>query len=79
MRIYTAGPRSRSMSAMEYHAGPSTVSPTPEVIATCDPFQHAAIGMAFVTVDGRFLRVNPALCDLLGRDSDTLLRAHAPR
>ena len=46
---------------------------TPEVISTCDPFQDAAIGMAFVTLDGRFLRVNPALCDLLGRDGDTLL------
>ena len=49
------------------------MSSTPEMISTCDPFLDAAIGMAFVTVDGRFLRVNPALCDLLGRDGDTLL------
>ncbi len=61
------------MSDMETHAESSTVSPTPEVISTCDPFQDAAIGMAFVTLDGRFLPVPHALCDLLGRDGDTLL------
>src|SRR5688500_15870300 len=30
-------------------------------------FDQAAIGMALVGLDGRFLRVNRALCDLLGR------------
>lgn len=29
-------------------------------------FHHAAIGMALVSLDGRFLRVNPSLCRLLG-------------
>jgi len=32
---------------MDTHTEPSTVSPTPEVISTCDPFQDAAIGMEF--------------------------------
>ena len=30
-------------------------------------FDQAAIGMALVGLDGRFLRVNRALCELLGR------------
>lgn len=29
-------------------------------------FHHAAIGMALVSLDGRFMRVNPSLCRLLG-------------
>ena len=37
-------------------------------------FTAAPIGMALVSVDGRFLRVNGALCKLLGRDEDSLLR-----
>jgi len=43
-----------------------------------DRFQHAffaaVIGMAIVTVDGNFLQVNPALCDLIGYGEDDLLR-----
>jgi diguanylate cyclase (GGDEF)-like protein/PAS domain S-box-containing protein len=35
----------------------------------------AAIGMAIVAPDGGFLRVNPALCDLLGRDEQALMRS----
>ncbi len=33
---------------------------------------HAPIGMALVGLDGRFLRVNRALCDLLGYPDDAL-------
>ena len=36
-------------------------------------FEHAAVGVAHVGLDGRFLRVNPRLCTLLGRDEATLL------
>jgi len=32
-----------------------------------DPiFQHAALGMALISLHGTFIRINPALCDLLG-------------
>jgi len=36
-------------------------------------FAHAPIGMAIVSVDGRFLRVNRALCDLVAYDEHELL------
>src|SRR5215216_495197 len=36
-------------------------------------FVQAAIGMALVGLDGRFLRVNRALCELLGRSEAELL------
>jgi len=36
-------------------------------------FDQAAIGMALVGLDGRFQRVNRALCELLGRTEDELL------
>jgi diguanylate cyclase (GGDEF)-like protein/PAS domain S-box-containing protein len=36
-------------------------------------FQHAAIGMALVHPDGHFLRVNAALCQMLGYREDELL------
>jgi len=36
-------------------------------------FQAAAQGMALVCLDGRFLRVNGALCDMLGYTEDELL------
>ncbi len=36
-------------------------------------FQHAAIGMALVNPDGRFLRVNAAVCAMLGYSEDEFL------
>ncbi len=36
-------------------------------------FDAASTGMALVAPDGRFLAVNPALCQLLARDAETLL------
>src|SRR5437588_8137009 len=39
-------------------------------------FDHAAIGMALVALDGRLLRVNPLLCALLGRSEDELAGAN---
>jgi PAS domain-containing protein len=35
-------------------------------------FAHAAIGMALVDIDGRFLRVNDALCRITGYPRDQL-------
>jgi PAS domain S-box-containing protein len=37
-------------------------------------FEHAPSGVALVRADGRFLRVNPALCVMLGRPADKLVR-----
>ena len=37
-------------------------------------FDHAAIGMALVDVDGRWLRVNSSLCRLVGYEAGELLR-----
>jgi diguanylate cyclase (GGDEF)-like protein/PAS domain S-box-containing protein len=36
-------------------------------------FENAPNGMALVGIDGRFLRVNPAMCDLTGYPADELL------
>ncbi len=38
-------------------------------------FENAPIGMALITLDGRWFKVNPSLCTLLGRDEDELLRS----
>lgn len=37
-------------------------------------FTHAGIGMALVSTDGRWMRVNPALCAFLGYDAEELMR-----
>ena len=39
----------------------------------CLAFEHAPTGMALVAPDGRWLRVNRALCEILGRDEAELL------
>lgn len=36
-------------------------------------FDEAAVGMAVTALDGRYLRVNPAFCALVGRDEQQLL------
>jgi PAS domain S-box-containing protein len=36
--------------------------------------EYSAIGMALVSLEGRWLQVNPALCDMLGYDPEELLR-----
>lgn len=36
-------------------------------------FEHAGIGLAIVYTDGRFFKVNPALCAMLGYSATTLL------
>ena len=36
-------------------------------------FNHAPIGMALVGLDGRFLRINTAFCDLVGHPEATML------
>jgi len=36
-------------------------------------FHHAPIGMALVSLDGRFLRINAAFCDLLGYSAQKML------
>src|SRR3954468_8916842 len=52
---------------------------TPETAARADDalfratFDYAAIGMAIVGLDGRFLEVNSALCELLGYSQAALL------
>jgi two-component system, sporulation sensor kinase A len=37
-------------------------------------FEYAAIGMALISLEGRLLRVNPALCRLLGYEKTELLK-----
>ena len=39
-------------------------------------FEHSALGMALVAPDGRWLRVNRAMCDLLGYPEPELLGQH---
>ena len=36
-------------------------------------YEHAGVGIAQLTLDGRFLRVNPHLCELLGYPSEAIL------
>jgi len=38
-----------------------------------DAFENAPIGMALVSLEDRFLQVNPALCDILGYSREELL------
>lgn len=41
-------------------------------------FEHAAVGMALLTPEGRFVQVKPALCRILGRQEKELLGADWP-
>ena len=41
-------------------------------------FSHAAIGMALVSTEGRFLQANKAFCDMLGRNAPEILAAKLP-
>jgi diguanylate cyclase (GGDEF)-like protein/PAS domain S-box-containing protein len=41
-------------------------------------FTHAAIGMALVTTEGKFMQANKAFCDMLGRSAAELLSANLP-
>ena len=41
-------------------------------------FHNAPIGMCLVSMDGRFIKVNRALCDMLGRAETELLRLSIP-
>lgn len=36
-------------------------------------FEHSPVGIALGSMDGRYLKVNPALCEMVGRDEATLL------
>jgi PAS domain S-box-containing protein len=44
-----------------------------EAAAVADAFEAASTGMALIALDGRFLAVNAAMCELLARDAETLL------
>ena len=37
-------------------------------------YEHAGVGIAQLSLDGRFLRVNPRLCQILGCTEETMLR-----
>ena len=39
-------------------------------------FEYASIGMALVSPEGNFFRVNPALCNIVGYSKDELLNTH---
>ncbi len=37
-------------------------------------YEHAGVGIAQLSMDGQFLRVNPRLCEMLGYPSETMLQ-----
>ena len=55
---------------------PADASHPPDTLEAV--FQHAPIGMAMVGLDGSFLRVNPALCRLVGYSEEDLLKVGFP-
>lgn len=64
-------PRSRSGGPTRGGSALSLTSAGREALLE-QVMRHAAVGMALVTPEGRFLEVNPALCRLLGRDEQAL-------
>jgi diguanylate cyclase (GGDEF)-like protein/PAS domain S-box-containing protein len=58
-----------------HHPAVTVIDAGVDRLVPVDLFDGAAIGMAFVSLDGRFVRVNESLCELLGRDRDALLSA----
>ena len=54
-------------------SGGAEERPDPAALELGLAFEQAAIGMALVGLDGRFLRVNQALCELLGHQEVELL------
>ena len=62
--------------AREYSARGARVAATERQFEAA--FEHAPIGKALLALDGRFLRVNRALCRILGCDRRGALRATAP-
>src|SRR5262249_2347425 len=53
--------------------GVSTDSIEDELKRLAATYEHAGIGIAEVDAEGKFLRVNPQLCDLMGYAADELL------
>ena len=51
--------------------------PCPRCGATT--FEEAAVGITHVAPDGRWLRVNPKFCEILGYEAQELLRLEAPQ
>ncbi|MGV3720793.1 MAG: diguanylate cyclase, partial [Actinomycetota bacterium] len=62
LHLFTEAPSSRDHSAQG----------TPDALFQL-AFEKAAVGIALIAPDGRFLRVNGALCGLLGYDEASLL------
>jgi PAS domain S-box-containing protein len=65
------------MDAVDVASSGAGKRPRPGTLDLGLAFEQAALGMALVGLDGRYLRVNQALCDLLGRDEPELLAGAA--
>lgn len=72
-------PKEEAVESMN-ESSPETIMETPSVKISPDPselfraaFDHAAIGMALVLPSGRWHKVNPSLCEILGYSELELL------